>query len=233
MNKKDSIKNYYDVIGSGIKTQPKDKNFKKHYIITPARICVLGQSGAGKSNAVINLISRFGPIFYKMVIFSGSTSDEPLYNYLRENIEGVEMYNNIAEVPELKESEEDNKNHQKLIIFDDFITLNKKELNKIFEYAIASRKFGWTCIFLSQNYTSIPKIITRNCDYYIMFRLNDNVSINNIMKNHNIDNIDKETFKKCYVDATSKPMDFFLIDLKGEPKTRLRHNFLDFYDLTI
>ena len=229
MDKKDNIKNYYDVIGSGVKSKPQDKNYKNHYIKTPARICILGQSGAGKSNAVINLISRFGHIFYKMVIFSGSTSDEPLYNYLKEKIEGVEMYSDINDVPNLKDSEEDNKNYQKLIIFDDFITLNKKELNKIFEYAIASRKFGWTCIFLAQNYTSIPKIITRNCDYYIMFRLNDNVSINNIMKNHNVDNIDKNLFKSFYVNATEKPMDFFMIDLKGEPKTRLRHNFLDFY----
>jgi hypothetical protein len=62
-----------------------------------------------------------------------------------------------------------------------------------------------------------------------MFRLNDNVSINNIMKNHNVDNIDKNLFKSFYVNATEKPMDFFMIDLKGEPKTRLRHNFLDFY----
>jgi len=116
-----------------------------------------------------------------------------------------------------------------LIIFDDFITLNKKEISKVFEYAIASRKFGWTCLFLAQNYTSIPKIITRNCDYFIMFRLNDNASINNIIKNHNIDNIDKNRFKDLYIDATTKPMDFFMIDLKGKTETRLRHNFLDFY----
>jgi hypothetical protein len=228
MNKKDTIKNYYEVIGGSIK-KTQDKNYKNHYIQTPARICILGQSGAGKSNSVVNLISRFGQIFYRMVIFSGSTNDEPLYNYLSKNIDGVEMYNNINDVPSLKDGEEDDKKHQKLIIFDDFITLNKKEMSKIFEYVIASRKFGWTCLFLAQNYTSIPKIITRNCDYFIMFRLNDNISINNIMKNHNIDNIDKDVFKKCYINATEKPMDFFLIDLKGDNKTRLRHNFLDFY----
>lgn len=228
MNKKDNIKNFYEIIGGSIKKKH-DKNYKNHYIELPARICIIGQSGAGKSNVVVNLISRFGAIFYRMVIFTGSTTDEPLYNYLSEKIENIEMYNYIADVPELKDSEDDDKTHQKLIIFDDFITLNKKEISKVFEYAIASRKFGWTCLFLAQNYTSIPKIITRNCDYFIMFRLNDNVSINNIIKNHNIDNIDKNKFKDLYIDATQKAMEFFMIDLKGKPETRLRHNFLDFY----
>ena len=59
-------------------------------------------------------------------------------------------------------------------------------------------------------------------------RLNDNASINNIVRNHNIDGIDQDDFKKIYIDATSEPRNFFMLDLKGKPETRYRHNFLDF-----
>ena len=81
---------------------------------------------------------------------------------------------------------------------------------------------------MAQDYKSVPKIITRNLHYILMFKLNDNVSINNIIRNHNIHGIDKEKFKKQYIEATSEPRQFFMIDMKGTPETHLRHNFLDF-----
>ena len=71
--------------------------------------------------------------------------------------------------------------------------------------------------------------IVRNIHYFLLFRLNDNVSINNIIRNHNTDNVDKDTFKKLYLDATSEPLNFFMLDLRGKPETRLRKNFLTFY----
>ena len=53
-------------------------------------------------------------------------------------------------------------------------------------------------------------------------------SINNIVRNHNIDGIDQDDFKKMYIDATSEPRNFFMLDLKGKSETRYRHNFIDF-----
>ena len=102
-------------------------------------------------------------------------------------------------------------------------------MKKILDYLIAGRKSGFTVICQSQNYTSIPKTIIRNIHYFILFRLNDNISINTITKNHNTDNIDKDTFKKLYLDATSEPLNFFMLDLRGKPETRLRKNFISFY----
>ena len=51
---------------------------------------------------------------------------------------------------------------------------------------------------MAQNYTSVPKIITRNINYLIIFKLNDNVSINTIIKNHNIIGLEPDIFKKMY-----------------------------------
>ncbi len=66
------------------------------------------------------------------------------------------------------------------------------------EYLTAGRKFGFTVWLQAQNYVSVNKTITRNMQYFILFRLNDNTTINNIIRNHNIDidDIDKEKFIK-------------------------------------
>ena len=139
----------------------------------------------------------------------------------------MKIYTDIAEVPPLVDFET-SKTKEKLIIFDDFINLNKKQMTKISEYLTAGRKFGFTVWLQAQNYVSVPKFITRNINYFIIFRLNDNVSINNIIRNHNVDDIDKDVFKDAYKYATKDKFNFFLIDLKGDKSKRLRHNFLEF-----
>jgi len=140
----------------------------------------------------------------------------------------IQLFNDINELPELKEFDNDDKDQEKLIVFDDFINLKKPEMKKINEYLTGGRKFGFSCYVMGQNYVQIPKTITRNCQYFIIFKLNDNTSINNIVKNHNVDGTNKDVFKNMYVESTKEPRDFFLLDLKGKPETRFRHNFLDF-----
>jgi hypothetical protein len=147
---------------------------------------------------------------------------------LKEKIPEIQEFSDVNELPDLK-SFEDDKKHEKLLIVDDFINLPKKDMKKILDYLIAGRKSSFTVICQSQNYTSIPKTIVRNIHYFLLFRLNDNISINNIIRNHNTDNVDKDTFKKLYLDATKEPLNFFMLDLRGKPETRLRRNFLEFY----
>jgi hypothetical protein len=147
---------------------------------------------------------------------------------LKQEMPDVQLIDNIEDLPELKSFDED-KDLEKLLIVDDFINLPKKDMKKINEYFTGGRKSGFTVVAMCQNYTSVPKIITRNAQYFIIFKLNDNVSINNIIKNHNINNIDKEDFKNMYIDATAQPLSFFLVDLKGKRETHLRRGFLQMY----
>ena len=69
---------------------------------------------------------------------------------LKERIPETNLFNNIAEFPELQTFEDD-KDHEKLAIFDDFINLNTKEMKKIHEYLTAGRKFGFTIFCFGQN----------------------------------------------------------------------------------
>jgi hypothetical protein len=189
-------------------------------------ISCIGGSGSGKTNSLVNFLSLKSDAFHKIVIFSASTLDEPLYSFLQNKIPELEMYNDINELPSLDTYDDDDKGHEKLIVFDDFINLKKKEMTKINEFLTSGRKFGFTCYCMAQNYTSIPKIISRNSHYFIVFRLNDNTSINNIIRNHNTTSIPKDDFKNMYLNATADKGDFVLIDLKNSARP-LRKNFTE------
>ena len=225
------IINFYEKLPKHLKSETKlDKHFKSHYILPNSMICLIGGSGSGKTNAILNWLSKCPDKFYQIIIFNANSTREPLYDLLKEKIPEIETYSDINELPDLKSFEED-KQHEKLLIIDDFINLPSKSMKKLLDYLIAGRKSGFTCVCQSQNYTSIPKIMLRNIHYFIVFRLNDNISINNIIRNHNMENVDKNTFKKMYIDATSEPLNFFMLDLRGKKETRFRKNFLNFYSV--
>ncbi|MEY3371088.1 MAG: hypothetical protein RLZZ392_114 [Pseudomonadota bacterium] len=220
-----TLTNFYNIIGSGNKKK-RDKTFKNHLIEPNSMILCIGGTGSGKSNALVNFLKLKNESFYEIIIFTGSTEDEPLYNFLRQKMPDIKFYTNIEELPELTEYDNENKNLEKLIVFDDFINLKKNEMKKINEYLTSGRKFGFTCFLMAQSYTSVPKIITRNVQYFIVFKLNDNTSINNIFRNHNIEGFDKEEFKELYLYATDEKLHFFIIDLKNK-EYMLRKNFTE------
>lgn len=227
MSDNKNIKNWYKELKQDSK--PKlDANFNQHHILPSSMILCIGGTGSGKTNALLNFISRKNNAFYDIIIFSGSSVDEPLYNLLQNKIEGVELINDIEDLPALSEFDDENKDKEKLIVFDDFINLSNKEMKKIKEYLTAGRKSGFTCWLMAQNYTSAPKIITRNCHYFILFKLNDNTTINNIIRNHNIDNLEKSDILDAYNYSTAEPLNFLMVDTRGEGIKRLRRNFTDF-----
>jgi len=226
---KDEIKDWYKIAskeGTGI-TRKLDKNFTRHYIKPCQMISIIGQTGSGKSQSILELLSRKNESFYRIILFTGSTADEPLYNLLKSHIDGVEMIDDAEKLPELTENNAEEKKNEKLIIFDDIINLPKKQMIKIQKWFNSARKYGYTCIATAQNYTDLPIQIRRNTMVFILFRLNDINTINNILKNHsNGDN--KDLIKKAYFYATEKPHNFFLLDTTSNDDKRYRHNFTDF-----
>ena len=228
----DKIINFYNELEIN-KDKKLPKNWKKHYIHHNSHILVSGKIGTGKTNWLLNYIMRSAGEFSKIIVFTGSTLDEPLYNALQESSSKVEMYNDIDEMPNLEELEGNNMyNKPKLIIFDDFINLSPQELKKIYKYVVSSRKYGCSCILMTQDYKSANKLIVRNVNYIVLFKINDNISIGNIIRNHNISSIDKHTFRHIYDVCTKEPMDFMLLDFRtNDDKMKIRHNFLDGIDL--
>jgi hypothetical protein len=141
----------------------------------------------------------------------------------------INIITDIKDLPDVGEYDYENLgNLPKLLIIDDFINLKNKDIIKIKNYLVYGRKKGWSCYLQSQNYKMVDKSIVRNINYFIIYKLNDNISINNIIRNHNINNVKKEIILNMYNYSTKNKFDFFLIDLKNEdPKYHFRHNFLN------
>jgi len=226
------IVNWYEKIGLKNSKKKLPKQWDKHHIHHNSMILCIGPTGSGKSNSLLDYIARSSGEYHKIIICSFSTLDEPLYNFLKQKNERVEFVNDVDEIPELNEFDDEEKNKPKLIVFDDFLILTKKEMKKINPYLISGRKYGFTVFLLSQEYVSIPKILTRNIQYFLLYKINDGISIDRIIKNHNMYGVDKDVFKKAYHLATKEPLNFMLLDLKSrETKDRYRHGFLNFLKL--
>ena len=227
----DKIVNFYDKLGINNNANL-PTTWENHHIYNNSMIICLGGTGSGKSNALLNYIARSSGEFGKIIICSFSTTDEPLYNLLKEKDKAVDLINDIEDVPDLKSFDNKYKDIPKLIVFDDFLNVEKKKMKPINDYLVAGRKFGFTVWLMSQNYASVPKVIIRNINYFILFKINDNISINNIIRNHNIGEIDSSIIKRAYNICTETPPNFFMIDLKtSNEHERFRKNFLGFLNL--
>ena len=223
----DTIKDWYKITKKHSKGGIKpDSNYKNHMIKPCSQIMMVGPTGSGKTTILMEFLHR-KQAFHRIIIFSGSTTDEPLLNALRESMDGVEFIQDADELPELSDMNDDEKHYEKLIVFDDMINLTKKQLLKIQKWFNSSRKYGYTAICMVQNYTDAPLQIRRNCKYFMIFKLNDLNTINQILKNHNTNGDDKSHILSLYHQATANPKDFFTIDLTEQGVGRYRHNFTD------
>ena len=212
------IKDWYkETKDTGFK---RGKDFKNHEIEPASIIGLIGQSGSGKSTALIDFLYR-APKFCEIHLFSGSgnATTEPLYQLLKEKIPETKTYDTVEEIPDLETFEKDN---EKLIVFDDFLQLTPKQMKKLSQFATAGRKSGFTCIFMAQNYTSIPKPISRNLHYLWIFKIPDARSVETIYRNH-VNGITKEQFKGLHQVITSEPRSFLNLDLR---KNTMKKNFL-------
>jgi hypothetical protein len=140
----------------------------------------------------------------------------------------IELMNDIDDVPELQYF--DDKIKPKLIVFDDLINVEKKKMKKNYDDLIAGRKFGFSVWLMSQDYASVPKVVVRNISYFILFKMSDNISLNNIIRNYNIADVESVIIKSACKLCTQDAPNFFMIDLKGSEKENFRQNFLGFLD---
>ena len=128
------IINWYDKIGVNNNEKKLPSKWKNHHIHHNSMILCIGGTGTGKTNPLIDYISRSSGEFYKIIICSFSTLDEPLYNFLAEKNDKIEFINDVDEIPSLDEFDDETKKKPKLIVFDDFINLTKKNLKKLIHF---------------------------------------------------------------------------------------------------
>jgi len=222
------IVNYYEAYGIKRNDPTKAEDWPNNYIEPNSHCIAIGGTGSGKTNLLRNFLKSKSNVFTEVSIFTGSTEHEDLYERLLEEAP-IKFYTQIEEVPSLKEVEEDenyDKHNQKLMVFDDFITLPKKQQVKIEEYIISSRKLGYTCFLLTQDFTRTSPTIRRNIQYFFILKQNELGSLNLILRNHSF-GFDKQTIMSWYNESVKKPFGFFTIDCKtNNPMLRFRRNFI-------
>ena len=229
-----SQKNFYNKLGpkySGGKLTYANQN--KLNIEIPFRMLIVGSSGTGKTNTLLNIIDQTN-CFHRFYIACRNL-DQPLYKYFIDKLKEVSnntgvneedlfiATNNIDDLPEIDKFD---KNVNNLIIIDDFVGDSTKNLKKISNYFIRSRTFNTSIVFITQSYFEVPKIIRINTDYIVFKGTNDIDDLRMIIRKYFKGEDDK--IVNLYEKVMKLPgnENFILFDLKSpEPSKRIRINW--------
>ena len=185
------------------------------------RILIIGGSGLGKTNTLLNLINEQRDIYLlirKIYLYAKDLS-ESKYEHLIKNRENagikhlndskafIECSNTMNDVYENIEHYNPNRKRKILIDFDYMIadiTTNKKFQSIIKELFIRCRKINTSLVFITQSYFSVPKDVRLNSTHSFIMKINSNRELHNIAINHSAD-IDYKDFIKIYRECTKEP----------------------------
>ncbi len=127
-------------------------NYKDHKLNLPFRMLIIGGSGAGKTQTLMNMIRVMNGTFNNIHIIT-KNKDEPLYNYLESKVDnGLTITEGIDSAPNLDEFD---KKEQSLIVMDDLVL--EKNQKKLEQYFIRARKLNCSLVYLSQSCFAVPK----------------------------------------------------------------------------
>lgn len=222
------IVNMYERIPKKFLDEAENPNFNLHNIKLPFRMIIVAPSGSGKTNFLINLISLFGRgegTFADICILTRN-KDEPLYKWLEDETEGrISIKEGLHNAPSLDKMDK-KENH--LVIWDDLVL--SKDLSSVENYYIRARKLNCSCIFLSQSYFRIPKVIRGNCNYLIILKLANQRDCNLIMSEFGL-GVSKDQLLKIYEYATNEKFQPLVVDLDEEKEKRFRRGLLEIIDI--
>ena len=223
---KNGMVDFYKSMPKKFLLQSHNPNFKDHKLNLPFRMLIIGGSGAGKTQTLMNLIRIMNGTFNNIHIIT-KNRDEPLYNYLESKVDtGLSITEGIDSAPNLDDFF---KKEQSLIVMDDLVLeKNQKQLE---QYFIRARKLNCSLVYLSQSYFAVPKMIRMNLNYLIIKRLNTLQDLFRMMREYSL-GVSKDVLVDLYQHSIQdNKQDFLLVDLDSEPKDRFSFNYLDVYDL--
>ena len=205
-------------------------SFNSHQIKVPFRIGVIGSSGGGKSQWLLNMLSKMQDTFGH--IYVCYRAPEPLYQFLEKSIgaDKITFFTQLSKFPQINDIPKDK---QVLCVFDDVVNYSDKEQGIIKEYFIRGRKHGKgiSMCYLSQSFFRIPKIIRLQCNYLILLKLGSKRDLNLILSDYGL-GVDKTELMTIYKDATKIPFDFLKISTdERDDNKRFSHNWTAYYDI--
>ena len=221
-----------------------NKNKKEHnlnwpYIPDhPYRILIIGGSGSGKTNTLLNLINNQPDI--DQIYFYRKDPYEGKYRFLinkRESI-GLKHFNDPKTFIEYSNDMHDvynniddynpDKENKIVIVFDDMIAdmINNKKLNSVVtELFIRGRKLNISLVFITKSYFKVPKDVRLNTTHFYIMKIPNKRELQQISISHSSDT-DTKDFIKIYKKCTDKSYSFLVNDttLSSDDLLRFRKN---------
>ena len=204
----------------------------------PYRILTIGNSGSGKTNALLNLIND-QPDIDKIYLYAKDPYKQK-YQYLIKKREKVgldhfdddntfiEYSNDMQNIYKNIEDYNLGKKRKILISSDDMIAdmINNKKLNPIVtELFIRGRKLNISIVFITQSCFKVPKDVRLNSRHFFIMKILNKKELQQIALNHSSD-IDFKDFMKIYKECTKEPYSFLVNDttLQSGNPLRFRYN---------
>ena len=150
----------------------------------PYRILIIGGSGSGKTNPLLNLIKNH--LDLDKIFLYAKDPYEAKYQFLINKREstGLKHFNNPKAFIEYSNDMQDvyknideyntDKERKILIVFDDMIAdmINNKKLNSIVtELFIRGRKLNISLVFITQAYFKVPKDVRLNTAHFFITKI--------------------------------------------------------------
>ena len=169
-----------------------NENSKKHnekwpYIPDhPYRILIIGGSGSGKTNTLLNLMNEQKDI--DKIYLHAKDLSKSKYEYLIKNCKNtgiknvndskafIECSNAMDDVYENIDDYNPSRKRKILIVFDDMISdiMSDKKFQSITkELFIRCRKINISLAFITQSYFSVPKEVRLNSTHYLIMKINN------------------------------------------------------------
>ena len=207
----------------------------------PYRILIIGGSGSGKTNALLNLINN-QPDIDKIYLYAKDPYEDK-YQFLinkRESIglkhfndpkAFIEYSNDMHDVYKNIDEYNPDKENKILIVFDDLIayTIHNKKLDSIVtELFIRGRKLNISLVFITQSYFKVPKDVRLNTSHFFIAKIPNKRELQQIAINHSSD-ISTKDFANIYRKCTAERYSLFANDttLASNAPLRFRKNLFN------
>lgn len=229
--------NYYEAMPAKFKKPRRTyPNFDQIHIDIPFRMSIIGASGSGKSNTLLNIV--FGMNCFSRIYMFVAKPDEVLYKFFIETCREIEerlskrakkpvnfltVSTDLNDIPDIKEIDN---TQNTLMIFDDVINDATVKLKKVADIWTMMRKDDVSAIFLSQAYYKMPLLLRQNTDLTIFKKLGTKRDLTAVLSQYSLDKTNDELMAYYKACNTGDINNFFLIDTATtDPRYRFRHNF--------
>ena len=210
----------------------------------PCRICIVGPTGSGKTNVLLDLLFRWMKWNKVIYICKNVKEDKALFlqhkmdkyqikidkKNKKKNIESYnifDMYDTLEDLPDMSDiNPGDTRDFHTLVIINDLVLSCQHKLAKFF---YLSRHKRISMIYLTQFYFSMDKTMRDSITDLMIFKFHD---FRNVGKLHQIvgNRVTLEVFKQLYNEIMEEPYNFMYIDTRTPfIELHIRKNFNTLY----